>query len=242
MALIQSIKRVPETFGDLVESILTSILSSAANSKSTGVDFACNTYPDISIKNVEMSQRADRGSTVIMILGPQHKVLRQFKKFLSVGKNKEALIEFLFRHLKNVEMLSIGLPIVELFISHGKLSDQVSATTEGDVVFEKCFELCCDHKEAATRLLLHARHASTTHDHVIIRSPDTDVFILMIAHKPAIPAAMYFDTGAGNNRRILDVNKVHLNLGCDLCDALIGFRALTGMYSTLDSVGLNIKP
>ena len=40
----------------------------------------------------------------------------------------------------------------------------------------------CDHKEADARLLLHARHACTAHDRVIIRSPDTDVFILMLAH------------------------------------------------------------
>ena len=84
MALIQSIKRVPETFGDFVESILTRILSSAVNLKSSRVDFVCDTYPDISIKNLERSERADAGSTIP----------RQFKKFLSVGKNKEALIEF----------------------------------------------------------------------------------------------------------------------------------------------------
>ena len=228
MALIQTIKRIPETFGDLVESILVRILSSAANSKSTRVDFVCDTYPDISIKNLERSERADAGSTVIMILSPQQKVPRQFKKFLSVGKNKEALIEFFLHHLKNVEILLTSLASVELFITHGKLCDRVSASTEGEVVFEKCSELCCDHEEADTRLLLHARHASTAHDRVIIRSPDTDVFILMLGHKPAIPAAMYFDTGTGNHRRILDVNKVHLTLGNDLCNALIGFHAFTG--------------
>ena len=229
MALIQSIKRVLETFGDLVESILTRILSSAVNSKSCRVDFVCDTYPDISIKNLERSERADAGSTVVMILGPQQKVPRQFKKFLSVGKNKEALIEFFF-NLKNVEILSTALTSVELFISHGKLCDRVNVSNEGEVVFEKCSELFCDREEADTRLLLHARHASTTHDRVIIRSTDTDVLVLMLGHKPAIPAAMYFDTGIGHHRRMLDVNKIHSTLGCDLCDALIGFHALTGKY------------
>lgn len=233
MALIQSIKRVPETFGDLVESILTRILSAAAHSKSTRVDFVCDTYPDLSIKNLERSQRADPGSTVIMILGPQQKVPRQFKKFLSVGRNKEALIEFFFNHLKSVQMLSTALANVDLFVSHGTLCGRVSASIDGAVLFEKCSELCCDHEEADTRLLLHARHASTVHDHVIIRSPDTDVFILMLGHKPAISATMYFDTGTGNNRRILDVGKIHLTLGRDLCDTLIGFHAFTGKHYLL---------
>ena len=92
MALIQTIKRIPETFGALVKVIINRILSSAASSKSTRVDFMCDTYPDVSIKNLERSKRAETGSMMIMILGPQQKVPRQFKKFLSLGKNKEALI------------------------------------------------------------------------------------------------------------------------------------------------------
>ena len=74
MPLIQKIKHVPETFGALAESILSRIISSAISSKSKRVDFVCDTYPDISIKNLERSIRADAGSTTIMILGPQQKV------------------------------------------------------------------------------------------------------------------------------------------------------------------------
>ena len=80
-----------------------------------------------------------------------------------------------------------------------------------------------------TQLLLHAKHASSSHNHLIIRSPDTDIFILLLGHKPSIPSSMYFDTGVGNQRRILNVNKVYATLGSGLCGALIGFHAFTGM-------------
>jgi hypothetical protein len=90
---------------------------------------------------------------------------------------------------------------------------------------------CTATMKKQTRLLLHAKQASRTHDHVVIRSPDTDVFILLLGHKLAIPTALYFDTGIGNQRRILDVGKVHLTLGSELCDALIGFHAFTGIHS-----------
>ena len=233
MALIQTIKRIPETFGALVKVIINRILSSAASSKSTRVDFVCDTYPDVSIKNLERSKRAETGSIMIMILGPQQKVPRQFKKFLSLGKNKEALIEFIFQHMKAVEGLSTALGNMELFVSHGKLCHQVSTTSQGEILIEECAELYCDHEEADTRLLLHAKHAAAVHDHVIIRSPDTDVFIIMLGHKPAIPAAMYFDTGVGNQRRILDLSRIHETLGADLCDALIGFHAFTGTGCTV---------
>ena len=228
MALIQTMKHIPETFGALVEVLINRILSAAASSKSTRVDFVCDTYPDVSIKNLERNKRAGVGSTVIMILGPQQKVPRQFKKFLSVGKNKEALVEFIFHHLGDVERLSNALGNMELFITHGKMCHQVTTTIQGEFLIEECEELYSDHEEADTRLLLHAKHAAADHPDVIIHSPDTDVFILMLGHKLSIPAAMYFETGVGNQRRILDLNVLHETLGSDLCDALIGFHAFTG--------------
>jgi hypothetical protein len=170
---------------------------------------------------------------MIMILGPQQKVPRQFKKFLSLGKNREALIEFISQHMKAVEGLSTALGNMEQFVSHRKLCHQVSTTSQGEILIEECAELYCAHEEADTRLLLHAKHAAAVHDHVIIRSPDTDVFIIMLGHKPAIPAAMYFDTGVGNQRRILDLSRIHETLGADLCDALIGFHAFTGTGCTV---------
>jgi hypothetical protein len=53
-------------------------------------------YPEISIKNLERNKRAESGSTHIKICSPNQKVPQQFKKFLSLGKNKEALIDFDF--------------------------------------------------------------------------------------------------------------------------------------------------
>lgn len=228
MALIQSMKRIPDTFGSLVEAVLDRILSLAAKSKSTRADFVCDTYPDVSIKNLERSKRANAGSTVVRILGSQQKVPRQFKKFLSVGKNKEALIEFFIEHLKHVEGLSTVIGSLEIFVSHGNLCHQITRNTTGKITIEDCADLYSDHEEADTRLVLHAKHASATHDRIIVRSPDTDVFILLLGHKTAIPAAIYFDTGVGNQRRILDVSKVHSTVGPELCDALIGFHAFTG--------------
>ena len=38
-----------------------------------------------------------------------------------------------------------------------------------------------NHEEAYTRLLLHANHAKETNNRIIIKSPDTDAFVLSIA-------------------------------------------------------------
>ena len=100
MALIQMIKHIHESFGGFVEVMLKRILLLASNARSKRIDFVRDVYPDVTIKNIERSKRAENGSTVIRILSPEQKVPRQFKKFLSViGKNKEALIEFFYQHL-----------------------------------------------------------------------------------------------------------------------------------------------
>eukprot|EP00794_Sanderia_malayensis_P001920 gene1920-2177_t len=67
---------------------------------------------------------------------------------------------------------------------------------------------------------------------VRIRSPDTYVFILILAHKVHINACLYFGTGSGNNRKIIDVDAVHKQLGSRFFAALIGFHTFTGCDST----------
>ena len=61
MALIQTTKNIPQTFGALMEVGLKRILSLASSLKSTRVDFVCDTYPEISIKDIERSNRASEG-------------------------------------------------------------------------------------------------------------------------------------------------------------------------------------
>ena len=45
-------------------------------------------------------------------------------------------------------------------------------------------DLCCDHEEADTRMILHCRHVvlSSEIENVVVWSPDTDVAILLAHH------------------------------------------------------------
>ena len=99
MALIQMQKNLPQTFGAYAEDVLNRILGIAKIFKASRVDFISDLYPAVSIKNLEREKRATDGSTTVRIGGASKKMPRQFKKFLSVGKNKEALIEFIFKYV-----------------------------------------------------------------------------------------------------------------------------------------------
>ena len=75
-ALVQMIKHIHEFFGRFVEVMLKRILSLASNARSERIDFIRDVYPDVTIKNIEGSKRAENDSTVIRILSPEQKVPR----------------------------------------------------------------------------------------------------------------------------------------------------------------------
>lgn len=76
-------------------------------------------------------------------------------------------------------------------------------------------------EEADTRILLHCSHAADYSRHVVIRSPDTEVFILALSFYKEIGTRLYFQTGKGTSTRTVEVQRIHEQLGASVCDALL---------------------
>ena len=122
---------------------------------------------------------------------------------------------------------------IELFFTHGNACHRFYVDSGKRLNIHEIPELHCDHGEADTRLLLHTKHATPNYDGIVIRSPDTDVFILLIGLKSSLDAAVYMDTGTGNNRRIISIDQLSEDIGPEMCSALIGFHSFTGSYSLI---------
>ena len=116
---------------------------------------------------------------------------------------------------------------VEVFLTH---EDKCHKLTEllGDMSCTEIEELSSDHEEADTRMIAHARHASLSYSNVIVKSPDTDVFFIALNATNDIFANLFFETGKGNSRRIISLNKIKQHIGEQWCSSLIGFHAFTG--------------
>ena len=65
-----------------------------------------------------------------------------------------------------------------------------------------------------------------------MRSPDTDVLILLTKFSQVINKTILFDTGVGNKRRLFNVNDIVSAEGSDICDVLPALHALTGCDTT----------
>ena len=227
MALLQA-TRVPSTFGEISHVLLSQMLSLAQYHNVSRVDFVADRYPEISIKNDERSNRAAGGSTRVSLYGKNQSTPAQWKKFLSNGENKESLICFIvdcWKELKSEDLLG-----VTLYATSGRTCFKFVPCTVSDVVEAVVVsELESDHEEADTRVLLHAKHASDSgYENVVIKSPDTDVFALMVGMQKVFSASLFFLTGAKNKARIIAVRNVCSKFSPDTCDSVIGFHAFTG--------------
>ena len=99
-----------------------------------------------------------------------------------------------------------------------------------------------DHKEAHTRMLLHASDTSTDHDRIVIQSPDTDVAVLSVFFFSKLACEeLWFRTGVKDKLRFIPIHKVVHALGSDICTALPCFHALTGCDSTSGLFGIGKK-
>ena len=64
-------------------------------------------------------------------------------------------------------------------------------------------------------MFVHAHHAAASTDVVVIKSPDTDVFVIALACQATIPAGLTFDTGTANNWRRVNISQVASFLDLD---------------------------
>ena len=97
-------------------------------------------------------------------------------------------------------------------------------------------ELECNHEEADTGMVLHAKHANSP---VVIHADDTDVMVLLICHSRLL-GTTYMKTGRGLKARIIQLDKIKVKLlkelpseitAHDFLKALCGMYALTGCDS-----------
>jgi hypothetical protein len=191
-------------------------------------DFVVDRYSQISIKNCERGRRASTGDQVIEISRADQKAPKQFKKYLASGKNKELLATVLFAQWRDCD--AHLLDGIELYVSHEAECHRL-AVVDGRVMVTAILELSCDHEEADTRMVLHAKHASTSYNNVAIKSPDTHVLVLLVAHAGDIDCDLLFLTGIGNTMRTINATKIFDYYGADISQAPLGMHVFTGCDS-----------
>ena len=91
-------------------------------------------------------------------------------------------------------------------------------------------EYSSNQEETDSRIILYLRLISTVNDTVtvIVRSPDSDVFILLLCYSHKFTLRILLDTGTGEHRRLIDVTELSNDLGVDLCKSILPLYVFTG--------------
>ena len=225
-ALLQSMVSIPDNFEALAENVFAKL------PKTSRVDFVTDSYHRGSIKSVERLRRGV--SKTFLISGPKTKTPRDWKSFMSNDENKSQLIKLLLSEWRG-EKYAERLKQRKLYFVCGKECFMLSSADGNSVSSLHVNELDSSQEEADTRIILHCLHvaSNSSESSVIVRSPDTDVLLLLVRFLSSIEGdkRVFFDTGQGNKRRILSINDIVAS-NHEICAILPAFHAFTGCDTT----------
>ena len=90
-------------------------------------------------------------------------------------------------------------------------------------------ELTSNQEETDTRVVLYLKFAAQIgYKSALVRTPDTDILIILLHHAQALQITIYLDTGMGKHGRFISVSELAERKGTEYCTAILGLYVLTG--------------
>jgi len=219
MSLIQKTNGDHMTFDELADQVLANVMRAAGSSQR--VDVVFDVYKQLSIKDPERTTRgSDTGIRFTNIISG-HKI-QQWRWLLCCGASKTKLIQFIVEQWQEPHRRQ-KLGEKTMYVTSGETCTKITCDEAVEVV-----ELKTSQEEADTRILLHAKHASSDVSSIVIIAEDTDILIVSWNAKESISCNIFIKCGTKNRTRFIDVSKVATSLGKQVCNSLIGMHAFTG--------------
>src|SRR6218665_320732 len=135
-----------------------------------------------SIKNIERVRRG--AGTKFLIGGSITKIPSDFKSFLLNSQNNKRFIQ-LFLSAWQTNAYAAALHGRQVLFVCEEQCVCLSSTEGNETVSSPIPELFSLQEEADTRIALHCQHAcqqTSTDNNIIVRSPDTDVLVILISY------------------------------------------------------------
>ena len=211
---------LPQTCGDICLQVLDPM---AANKNFV---FSTDCYHADSIKAQE---RLRRGFSLKYIIdGPATRKPADFKLFLANEDNKRQLCQLLLRvwgsKLAASRLEKCGTAVI---IVDGKAYQLDSSN--GEVTTCEIHELSSDQEETDTRVVLYLHYAAKLgYKSVVVRTPDSDIFFILLHHSHSIGLNIYLDIGMGKHRQIINVTELTKSFVPEYCTTLLGLYVFSG--------------
>lgn len=101
-----------------------------------------------------------------------------------------------------------------------------------------------NHEETNSRVVLYDKYAEDQgYESVCASSPDSDVFFVLLQHRPSLSCNVIFDTRTGNNKCLINMTNLGPDFTLEYCTAFTVPHVFTHCDSTGAFKGLgNVKP
>uniref|UniRef100_UPI00358E00C9 uncharacterized protein isoform X5 n=1 Tax=Myxine glutinosa TaxID=7769 RepID=UPI00358E00C9 len=227
-ALFHMMSNLPPTCGEICMQLLDQMVA-----KHHFV-FSTDCYQPDSIKAQE---RLRRGSTEKYIIdGPNTRRPYDFKSFLGNELNKKQLCDLLLKVWgSNAAASRIEKSMKAVVCVDGRSYDLTS--TNGKFLYllqvqtSEIYELRSNQEETDSRIVLYLHQAvKWGYKSCVVRTPDTDILMILLYHTSRINLCIYLDHGSGKHRTLINVTELSESLGPDYCSTLLGFYVFTGEF------------
>ena len=228
MAAVQSLGNTTgaKSFGEWSDNF-TAFVVSHFSDKCTRVDVVFDRYLPNSIKGVTRAkQKRGKSKGIRRDVESRERRIGNWDRFIVVEENKASLAHFL-----SIEMSQrYGThPGRELVVSEG--FREILNVWSSDASRESLQELSSGHEEADTRIVLHARDAAVRGYHQVnVLCRDTDVLVLLLAHRQDLCQEIWLFSGTSRTKRYIPVHKI--SLPKEKRKSLLAFHTITGCNTT----------
>ena len=221
-ATMHMLRDVPATFGEIIMKIFDQMVAKK------NFIFSTDSYHPDSIKAQERIRRGC--SQKYIVHGPLTRKPTDFKLFLQNDSNKQQFFQLMLEVAKTNDasdrIAKCGTAII---IVDGKAYQLKISAEGGEVECQEIYELRSNQEETDTRVVLYLKYAiSLGYKSAVVRTPDSDIFFILLFHANSINLIIYLDTGTGKNRKLINVSEIAKDKGQEYCSTMLGLYDFSG--------------
>jgi hypothetical protein len=220
-ATFHSLKDIPPTFKHICLKVLNQL------GHKPDLIFSTDMYVKNSIKSQERLRRGC--SEKIILEGINTRKPADFKLFLGNDENKNQLFKLMHTIWTGKEAARCLPDRRVIIVVQGQAF--LLTSPDGQTVDQVEIEsLRSEQEETDTRVILYLLYAKQQgYRYAVVHSPDSDIFFILLYYVQKLePLIIFFDTGSGQHRRLLNITEIGKDLGHEFCETLLGFYCFTG--------------
>ena len=216
-AIFYCMKEVPATFKQIFEKIYDVSIVGKSD-----LLFSTDMYNENSIKSME---RTSRGSgQKRKTKGESKKRPKNWKSFLSNDSNIQQLVRLLLK-VWSSDDFGRKLQNKKVIFTCEKKAYRLK-NNGASVMMTEIIKLESDQEETDTRVVLYCFDAADEkYNYIRVRSPDSDIFLILLYYASKINITLLFDTGSRCKRRLLNISQLAHDFTPLYCNAQLGLHA-----------------